>query len=128
MTRQLLRYDNYSGVYRARVSVVASHCSSSTGNGALPDAYIITIAQSGNSMTVSGDFAHRSACTYSGTYLQAGRVGSLGATYACADGDKGNMNFFELTRRPGMIFGRFSGHSDSDSCDYAGMFTGLNPM
>ena len=128
VTRQTLRNDNYSGTYTTIVAIVASHCSNSADNRAQTDSHVITIAQMGNTMTLSGSFAHRAACTYSGMYTQAGRVGAIGAPYTCADGDAGIMNFFELTRRPGMISGRLSGHSISDACDYAGAFTGLLPF
>jgi len=128
VVRQLLRYDNYSGTYVTTVFLVASHCSSFPADRAPTGSFLITVDQTENTMTLSGAFAHPSACTYTGTYVQAGRVGALGAAYTCADGDKGNMNFFDLTRRPGMIAGRLSGHSDSDSCDYSGAFTGLIPM
>ena len=127
VSRQLLRYDNYSGTYTTIVYLVASHCSDSADNRAQTDSYVITINQTGNTMTLSGGFAHRAACTYSGGYIQAGRIGALGAGYVCSDGDAGAMNFFEMTRRPGMFSGRLSGHSITDSCDYSGVFTGLIP-
>ena len=127
VTRQLLRYDNYSGRYATIVYLAASHCSNSADNRAQTDSYVITINQTGNTMTVSGGFAHRAGCTYSGSYFQAGRIGALGAGYLCSDGDAGAMNFFDMTRRPGMFSGKLSGHSITDGCDYSGAFTGLIP-
>jgi hypothetical protein len=127
VTRQLLHNDNYSGTYNTIVYMVASHCSNAADNRAQADSYIITINHTGNTMTLTGGFAHRAACAYSGTYIQAGRVGALGAGYTCADGDAGAMNLFEMTGRPGMFSGRLSGHSITDACDYSGIFTGLIP-
>jgi hypothetical protein len=128
VTRQLLRYDDYSGTYTATVYLVTTHCSDTAANRAQTGSFEIRIDQTSNAMSVRGSFAHRSACTYLGTYIQAGRVGALGASYTCADGDEGAMNFFEMTRRPGMVSGRLQGHSITDSCDYSGAFTGLVPF
>jgi hypothetical protein len=128
VVRQLLRYDDYSGSYVATVNLVATHCASFPPDRPPTGAFAITIVQTGTAMTLSGAFLHPSACTYTGSYAQAGHVGTLGASFACADGDRGNMTFYELTKRPGMISGRLTGHSDSDSCDYNGAFTGLVPM
>jgi len=128
VTRQLLRLDDYSGTYAATVYLVTTHCSNAADNRAQTGSFEIRVDQTSNAMTVRGSFAHRSACTYSGTYAQAGRVGALGASYTCADGDEGAMNFFEMTRRPGMVSGRLQGHSITDSCDYSGAFSGLIPF
>jgi hypothetical protein len=109
---------------------VTSHCSNSADNGANVGSYVIGIQQSGTTMSITGSFAKRgtSACRYDGTYSQAGRAGSLGASYTCSDGDAGSMGFFELSKRPGMFSGLLQGHSISDSCDYTGMLTGLVPL
>lgn len=128
VVRQLLRYDDYSGTYVTAVNLVATHCASFPADRAPTGLFVITVTQTGNTMSIRGAFAHASACTYSGNYVQAGHVGALGASYLCDDGDRGNMNFYEMTRRPGMLAGKLQGHSDSDSCDYSGVFAGLIPM
>jgi len=128
ITRQLLRYENYSGTYATIVHLSVARCSNAADNREQTDPYTIDVNQSGTTMTIKGTFAHRAACTYTGSYTQSGKVGAVGASYVCADGDQGAMNFFELTRRPGMISGRLSGHSITDACDYSGTFTGLLPF
>lgn len=127
VTRQLLRNDDYTGSYLAVVSMVTTHCSAASDNRVQTASYNVNIAQRNSAMTITGDFMNRSMCTYSGTYVQSGKIGALGSSYACAGGDEGSMSFFELTRRIGMVSGRIQGHSISDSCDYVGTFTGLVP-
>lgn len=126
--RELLRYDNYTGTYMTTVYLVTSHCSNSADNRALTGSFTIAVDHADNVMTISGSFAKGSACTYSGSYTQAGRIGAAGSTYVCSDGDQGSMSFFEMTKRAGMLSGRLQGHSISDACDYTGAFTGLNPL
>ena len=129
MTRQLFRYDNYSGTYMATVYVVTSHCSDSKDDGERTGSYAIAINQIGAEIAIVASFARQGAsvCTYHGDYAQAGQVAALGSSYTCSDGDEGSMNFFELTKRAGMFSGRLQGHSITDSCDYSGAMTGLIP-
>ena len=128
MTRQLLRNDDYSGTYFVALSMVTTHCSTAADNRTQTAAYNLNIAQHKAAPCLSpviSSIAGRAPT--GGTYVQAGKIGALGASYTCAGGDEGNMNFFELTRRVGMVSGRLQGHSISDSCDYVGTFTGLAP-
>ena len=126
--RELLRYDNYTGTYMTTVYLVTSRCSNSADNRALTGSFTIAVDHADNVMTISGSFAKGSACTYSGSYTQAGRIGAAGSTYVCSDGDQGSMSFFEMAKRAGMFSGRLQGHSISDACDYTGAFTGLIPL
>ena len=130
VTRQLWRYENFTGRYVATAYVVTSHCSNSSDDGERTVSSVIAIDQVGTAVTITGNFAKPAAasCTYYGDYTQAGRVGAVGSSYTCADGDEGAMSFFEMTRRPGMFSGRLQGHSISDSCDYSGAITGLAPL
>jgi hypothetical protein len=127
VTRQLLRNDDYTGVYSTIVTVTASHCSNSADNRTQTSAYTVRVDHNNAVFNLAGDFAHRAICNYNGPYTQSGRIGSAGTSYSCVDGDEGSMSFFELIRRPGMFSGRFQGHSISDSCDYVGSLTGLVP-
>lgn len=126
--REPLRYDNYTGTYVTTVYAVTSHCSNAEDNRALPGSFTIAVDHADNVMTISGSFAKGSACTYSGAYTQAGRIGAVASSYTCSDGDQGSMSFFEMTKRAGMFSGKLQGHSISDACDYTGAFTGLIPL
>ena len=129
ISRQQLQQDDYTGAYVATVYVVTTHCSNSGDNGARVGSFDVGIAQTGTDITITTGFARRgtSRCTYSGTYMQAGRSGAVGSGFACSDGDEGSMSFFEMSKRPGMFSGWFQGHSITDSCDYSGTITGLIP-
>ena len=127
VTRLTLHYDNYGGTYAATVSTETTKCSDSADSRTQTALRTLRIDHVGNAMTIRGNLIDRSTCTYTGTYTQAGRIGAMGSgSYTCTDGDEGAMTFFELTRRPGMISGRFQGHSIHDACDYVGRLTGLS--
>ncbi len=128
VVRELLRNDNYTGTYATSVYMTTTNCSNSADNRAQADLFTITVNHSGSAMTITGSFGHRAACTYTGTYVQSGKVGAAGLSYTCADGDAGNVSFFELQKRPGVWSGRIAGHSITDACDYSGKFAGVVPL
>ena len=72
-------------------------------------------------------FPRGQVCVYSGAYSQAGRMGDFRGTYSCSTGEVGNMAFFEMTNRVGMLSGRLEGPSTNIGCHYTGRFTGLDP-
>jgi len=125
--RQLLRYDNYNGGFLIAANITQSSCFSPSSNGFFNGALAISITQSGTSMAMAWGFANGSTCNYSGSYNQFGRLGQFSGSYACSTGEVGNMTFFEMTNRVGMISGRLSGHSTNIGCQYTGRFTGLDP-
>jgi hypothetical protein len=129
VTRLTLHADNYSGSYATTVSTETSKCANSADSKTQTGLYTLAIDHSGSSMTIRGNLVARSTCVYSGTYVQTGKIGAMGSgSYTCTDGDEGMMSFFELTKRPNMIAGRFQGHSIRDACDYSGRLTGLLPQ
>jgi hypothetical protein len=124
--RQLFNYDNYNGSYVVTVNLTASSCfvgSNGTGTGA----FAISVSHSATNMAMTWVFPGGQTCVYTGAYSQAGRFGQFLGTYSCSTGEMGNMEFFEMTNRVGMLSGRLQGQSTNHGCHYTGRFTGLDP-
>ena len=66
-------------------------------------------------------------CRLAGTYMQAGRLGAAQTSYACSDGEAGDMALFELHKRDGFLTGRFQGHAITNGCDYRGRVSAFVP-
>jgi hypothetical protein len=126
VTRQTLRFDNYSGAYPMTTQRTTSHCPDASANGDRIAAESLTITHSGTVMSIDWTSAQRT-CHYAGAYMQNGKLGSLQATYMCSDAEFGDTQVFELTKHDGFVSGRFQGHGISNGCDYRGRFAGFLP-
>jgi hypothetical protein len=126
VTRQTLRFDDYSGSYSLTAQRIATNCSDASANGDRTGAETVAIAHTNTAIDLDWTSAQRT-CHYSGAYMQSGKFGAAQTTYACSDGEFGDLAFFELTKRDGVIAGRFQGHAISNGCDYRGRFAGLLP-
>ncbi len=127
VVRQLFNYDNYNGAYVVTVNLTQSSCFPPIANGTGTGAFAISVSHSGTSMAMTWVFPTGETCVYSGSYSQAGRMGDFRGTYSCSTGEVGNMAFFEMTNRVGMLSGRLEGQSTNAGCHYTGRFTGLDP-
>src|SRR5450755_3346126 len=114
------------------MNLTAAGCINPVNNGqANGGALALVLNQSGNS--IAGSFqiftpTSGPVCSIVGTYTEAGRMGTINATYSCSTGEVGNMNLIELTNRIGMISGRISGQSTNIGCAYSGRFSVINPL
>lgn len=127
VTRQTLRYDNYSGSYPVTTQRVTARCGDAAANGDRVAAETVAIAHDHGAITLEWTSASRT-CRYTGTYAQTGRLGAAQTSYTCSDGEEGDFAFYELTQRDGFVSGRFQGHAISNGCDYRGRFAGLLAM
>ena len=94
--RQTLRNDSYAGTYVGQFKNVLT-CSDPAQNGTVIVPATLTVAHSGNSSFTMVATGMNATCTYSGTYEQNGRFGSVnGGTYTCTDGTAGTFNSFEM--------------------------------
>ena len=125
--RQLFNLDDYNGAYVVTVNLTQSSCFNPAINGSGTGAFAIAINQQGSSMAMTWVFPNGQTCIYTGSYSQAGRMGSFQGTYSCNNGEIGSMTFFEMTNRIGMLSGRLDGQSSNVGCRYTGRFTGLDP-
>lgn len=126
VTRQTLRYDDYTGRYPVTTQRVAARCGDASANGDRVAAETVHIAHVGGEIAFDWTSGSRT-CRYVGAYVQAGRLGTAQTAYTCSDGEEGDFAFFELTQRDGFIAGRFQGHAITNGCDYRGRFSGFLP-
>lgn len=126
VTRQTLRIENLSGVYPIATQRNAAHCPQSAGNGDTLALETASVAHSGSAIAIDWTGGGRT-CRLTGTYLQTGRIGAAQTSYACSDGEEGDMALFELAKRDGFLTGRFQGHAITNGCDYRGRISGFVP-
>jgi hypothetical protein len=125
--RQTLKADNYNGAYVVATNLTQSGCFNPANNVSGTGAFAISVSQTSTAMSMVWQFATNDVCTYSGTFSQSGKMGRFSGPYSCTTGEIGNMTFFEMTNRIGMLSGRIQGTSTTLGCTYTGRFTGLNP-
>jgi hypothetical protein len=126
VTRQTLRLENLSGTYAMATQRATTHCADSAMNVDRMALETATFVQSGNAIAIDWTWGAR-ACQLRGAYLQAGRLGAAQTSYACSDGEAGDMALFELQRRDGFVTGRFQGHAITNGCDYRGRVSAFVP-
>lgn len=126
VTRQPLRGEDFTGRYSVLVQRVSTRCSDSGANRDETVAESVAVTQSGALIEMAWTSDHR-ACRFSGNIMQVGTLAATSTAYTCSDGEEGTMAWFELTRRNGVVAGRFQGHGISNGCDYRGQFSGFTP-
>ena len=129
--RQPLTLEPIGGSYGGALNLTASSCANAADNVQAAAGIALVLNQSGNSISGSFQLVGTSVgavCNIVGTYAEAGRMGTITTTYACADGEIGNMKLIEVTNRIGMISGRLSGQSTNRGCVYSGRFSVINPL
>lgn len=128
VTRETLVADDYSGTYTlGGVHMAASACTNPSGNGSVAGPMNLAVSQTGGNASMVWTLPSGAVCTYSGPYMQIGKMGAIIANYTCTTGELGQLTFFEMTNRMGMISGRFSGQSTNMGCQYDGYFSGIDP-
>ena len=126
VTRQTLRIENLSGTYPIATQRTATHCPDSESNRETLALETAAVVHAGSAITVQWASGGRS-CRLTGSYMQAGRIGAAQTSYACDDGEAGDMALFELAKRDGFLTGRFQGHAVTNGCDYRGRISGFVP-
>ncbi|HET7731860.1 MAG TPA: hypothetical protein VFK48_17705 [Usitatibacter sp.] len=120
ITRQTWRVNNLGGDYLG--GAIGTHFGCAT-NGLLEEAAIISVTHSGPNISLA-TFQNSGSCTYSGTYQQAGKMGSASGTVACSDGRQGT---FAATEMDASAWG-FTAHVTAQlggSCTWSGKLGGL---
>jgi len=94
--RQTLTFDNFGGTYQGMFKQVMT-CSDPTKNGTFDVLATLTISHAAGTAFTLISTAQGVTCTYTGTYGQDGRFGSVfGGNYSCTDGTAGSASFFEM--------------------------------
>ena len=71
----------------------------------------------------SGEADGATICSYTGDYVQSGRMGASRGTYVCP-GISGTYNLFEIEANPSGLTARYSA-SDNLCSQYSGRFGGV---
>jgi hypothetical protein len=124
--RQTLRLENLSGAFAIATQRATTHCPDAAANGERLALESATVAHSGSAITIDWTVGGRT-CQLTGTYMQTGRLGAAQTSYACSDGEAGDMALFELAKRDGFLTGRFQGHAITNGCDYRGRVSAFVP-
>jgi hypothetical protein len=94
--RQTLRYDSYKGAYVGQFKNELT-CDDPSQNGTFIVPVALTVAHTGTSAFTMISTGSAATCTYTGTYSQNGRFGSVSnGSYSCTDGTSGTFHFFEM--------------------------------
>jgi hypothetical protein len=94
--RQTWTNENYSGNYAGGYSIRASGCNPTSFNGVTEVGGALNVTQNGLSVTMASA-SNLGTCTFSGTYSQIGKLGSVAGNYACSSGEQGPFLMFEMT-------------------------------
>jgi hypothetical protein len=89
MERNTFRANDLSGSYLG--GQVGSKTDCGTSSGAVESAARYSVTHSGTDITISASLGNNLYCTYSGTYAQAGKMGSIDGKFACTDGSGGRF-------------------------------------
>jgi len=116
LTRQTWKNDDVSGSYIG--AKIGTYSGSGCNYGYLEEPVNFVVMQTGQAMTLQQTFSTYS-CTTTGTYTQAGRMGSFDGTVTCSNGASGSVSLREIEVTPQGITWRSSSTSGSD-CSWTG--------
>jgi hypothetical protein len=108
-----------SGSYRGwYFSTVTGNCAGS-GNSAA--AINLSLANSGSSAQLGVSFtASGGACSLTGLYAQAGRMGVLNGAWSCSNGNRGSATFSEIEAGRQGLTARFTMTYETPGCTESG--------
>ena len=127
VTRQLWKYENFTGNYYGGLIYDLTQCANPANNGHIEELGTVNINHSANNtITVATQTATATAsgsCNYTGTYTQAGHMGTMQGSYTCTNGISGTFVAFEMEKTISGMTGRFVG--SNTFCQISGHFGGL---
>jgi hypothetical protein len=126
--RQTLVFDDYSGTYLAALHVGVTACTSAGDNlppTDFPVLLTITVAQSGQSVTITFSALGMLGITFTGTLSQSGQFGTVLGTYTDNTGEIGNFSVTKLVVQENALTGSFTQNSTNRGCQSIGNFAGM---
>ena len=135
ITRFAFAANNLTGNYLGGLTAT-SICNGASDLTLIFDTLVVT--QNGNAITMTVVFNNNagvlSRCTFSGTYSQAGSLGTVTGTYNCifganpgTQGPQGSFSITEIAPHQTGFSGRFTG-SDQFCSSHSGYFGGLRDV
>lgn len=138
VTKQVTRYSfravNHAGTYYGGMRNTITGCTNPANNGEGADLGQITVAHPSPN-TIQLRYARYKdtnganstfSCTYTGTYLQTGRMGAIdNGTFSCSAGQRGNFIAWEVQSGvSGMTATVSLTHTDGNGCSQVIRFAG----
>lgn len=119
ITRQTVKHEDLSGSYIGALVGTYSNCSL---DGAVEERVELDVQHASTAFSIEIRFGQET-CNYSGTYSQAGRMGSVAGTVDCGNGAIGPFTLSELVGSKIGISGRAT--VQYRECRWAGHFGGV---
>jgi hypothetical protein len=124
ITRQTLVNENYNGRFGGGIHQERTGCFSAVNNGLVENVAVLGVVQNGSAISMSSEALAGPTCSYAGTLLQSGQMGSISGNYSCSDGDFGAFSIFEVQVTLWAISGRLQATSTPAGCHSTGWFGG----
>ncbi len=132
ISRQTIRYDNYTGDYAGMLAWAAEGCPNPSDLGVFKNRIDFSIRHGGTSLGMaSQQQGNAPICTSNGSYGQDGQFANATlVTNSCTDGSSvGNrITYYEMNVSPGIVTMKFtapSSNSGSKGCTLHGTMTGI---
>jgi hypothetical protein len=120
IVRQTWANNNIAGTYVGATLGNYVGCGAQSGYVEAPG--ILMISQSGSNVSITAQTTD--SCLYSGTYSQAGRMGSISGSLSCFNGNNGSFQATEVEAGISGLTGR--GTADfGGGCTWSGSFGGI---
>lgn len=115
--------ENYTGSYLGGYSIRLGNCNPSSLNGVVDFGGAMSVTQNGSAVSMSVATDTGDACSFNGTYSQAGKYGQVDGTYACGDGTSGTFSAYEMTPTINGFMASVSGRNQF--CQWSGSLGGI---
>ena len=133
ISRQTIRYDDYTGDYVGMLSWAAEGCFNPADRGVFDNRIDFSIRHNGTSLGMASQQEGNTApiCTSSGFYGQDGQFGSTTqVTNSCTNGTGTGtqITYYEMNISPGIVTMKFtapSSNAGSKGCTLNGTMTGI---
>jgi len=120
IVRQTWADNDISGNYVGATVGTYAGCGTLSGYTVAPG--VLSVTQTGSNVTLVAQTSD--SCTYSGTYSQSGRMGSISGTVSCFNGNSGTFQAFEIEAGISGLAGRATTDLGG-GCTWSGRFGGV---
>ncbi len=123
VTRQTFRNNDLSGGYVGAIKEIKYGCQSPTSNGESNSNVEFNVTNTATTFSMTARKLDGSVCSYTGNYVQNGRLGRSQGTYSCPAGVTGTYDAFELEGNMQGMLGRY--FTNGSVCDSSGRFAAM---